>query len=64
MTTRRNSQGESILNDEDNDEGLYMMWRSSGQSKREFIRDNRADITAAIRRVLDAKPKEKTWRDY
>lgn len=41
----------------DNDEGLYCWWRSSRLSKREFIRQNRAEITAAIRHVLDgSKP--------
>lgn len=35
----------------DNDEGLYNWWRSSGQSKRVFIRENRAEIDSAISRV-------------
>lgn len=35
----------------DNDEGLYNWWRSSRQSKRDFIRDNRAEIDAAIENV-------------
>jgi len=37
----------------DNDEGLYDWWRSSRQSKRDFIRANRAEIDAAIRSVLE-----------
>jgi hypothetical protein len=37
----------------DNDEGLYDWWRSSRQSKRVFIRENRAEITAAINAVLN-----------
>lgn len=35
----------------DNDEGLYNWWRSSRQPKRQFIRDNRAEIDSAISRV-------------
>ena len=41
----------------DNDEGLYNWWKSSRQSKREFIRDNRAELEACINRVLNgSKP--------
>ena len=32
----------------DNDEGLYSWWRRSRQSKRAFIRENKAEIDAAI----------------
>ena len=32
----------------DNDEGLYNWWRASKQSKRQFIKENRAEIDAAI----------------
>lgn len=46
-----------------NDEGLYNWWRSSRLSMREFIRQNRAELTAAISKAL-APPKPKTWRDY
>ena len=35
----------------DNDEGLYDWWKSSRLPKREFIRQNRAEIDAAIERV-------------
>jgi hypothetical protein len=35
----------------DNDEGLYDWWRESRQSKRAFIRENRAEIDAAIDNV-------------
>jgi hypothetical protein len=40
----------------DNDEGLYDWWRASGQSKRQFIRENRAELTRCIQAVLDGKP--------
>ena len=41
----------------DNDEGLYDWWKSSRVSKREFIRQNRAEIDAAIESVTSgAKP--------
>lgn len=41
----------------DNDEGLYNWWRSSRQSKRLFIRDNRAELESCIRLVTDgSKP--------
>ena len=36
----------------DNDEGLYSWWKSSRQSKRDFIRENRDELTAAINRAL------------
>lgn len=36
----------------DNDEGLYNDWRASRQSQREFIRQNRAAIDAAILPVI------------
>ena len=36
----------------DNDEGLYNWWRSSRQSKRQFIRENREELDASINRVL------------
>lgn len=39
----------------DNDEGLYNWWRSSRQSKREFIRENRAEIDQAIRNVTEGR---------
>ena len=37
----------------DNDEGLYLWWKRSRQSKRVFIRENRAEIDAAIRPVVE-----------
>jgi hypothetical protein len=41
----------------DNDEGLYDWWKSSGLSKREFIKQNRAEIDAAIENVTSgSKP--------
>lgn len=43
----------------DNDEGLYNWWRSSRLSKREFIKQNRDEIDAAINRVLaPARPRQ------
>lgn len=36
-----------------NDEGLYNWWRSSRLSLRKFIRQNRAEIDAAIQPVLN-----------
>lgn len=48
----------------DNDESLYNWWRSSRQSKRAFIRANRAELDTLIRKVRDAPAPEKTWRDY
>ena len=37
----------------DNDEGLYNGWRSSGLSKRLFIRENRVEIDRVIRNVTE-----------
>ena len=37
----------------DNDEGLYRWWRNSRTSKAQFIRQNRAELDAAINPVLD-----------
>lgn len=39
----------------DNDEGLYRWWKSSRQSKRAFIRENRAELDRLILAVLDGK---------
>lgn len=36
----------------DNDEGLYNWWKSTRQSKRTFIRENRQEIDRAINNVL------------
>jgi hypothetical protein len=47
----------------DNDEGLYDWWRSSRQSKRAFIRENRAEIDAAISPVVEGD-KPAHWRKY
>jgi hypothetical protein len=47
-----------------NDEGLYNWWKQSRLSMRAFLRENRAELDAAILRVLNAPPREKTWRDY
>lgn len=37
----------------DNDEGLYSWFRQSRQSRRKFIQENRKELEAAIRKVLD-----------
>jgi hypothetical protein len=39
----------------DNDEGLYSWWKSSRQSKRAFIKENREEIDAAIRNVTEGR---------
>ena len=39
-----------------NDEGLYNWWRSSRLSMRDFLRQNRTEIDAAINRVLGKGP--------
>jgi predicted RNA-binding protein associated with RNAse of E/G family len=39
----------------DNDEGLYDLMRSSGLSKRRFIREWRAEIDAVIAAVTDGR---------
>ena len=39
----------------DNDEGLYRMQRSSGLSKREFIRQNRGFIDEVIDNVVNGR---------
>lgn len=39
----------------DNDEGLYGWWKSSRLSKRDFIKQNKAEIDAAIRNVTEGK---------
>ena len=39
----------------DNDEGLYRWWKSSKLSKREFIRQNRQEITDIINNVRSGK---------
>ena len=37
----------------DNDEGLYNWWKSSRLSKREFIKQNKAELVACIKAVID-----------
>jgi hypothetical protein len=39
----------------DNYERLYVWWRQSRQAKRTFIRENRAEITSYIERVLSGE---------
>ena len=41
----------------DNDEGMYSWWRSSRQSKRQFVRDNRDELTAAVNAYLNQPPR-------
>jgi hypothetical protein len=36
----------------DNDESLYLWWKSSRQGVRQFIRDNREELDAVINRAL------------
>ena len=36
----------------DNDESLYLWWKRSKQSKRDFIKENREELEACINRVL------------
>ena len=48
-TTLNNAEREQWI---DNDEGLYSWWRSSGQSKRAFIKENKTEIDTAIQNVL------------
>ncbi len=38
-----------------NDEGLYLWWRSSGQSIRSFVRANRDELDKVIGRALGVK---------
>lgn len=58
------------LNDEErelwvlNDEWLYQMQRRSRKSMRQFIRENREEIDAAIRQQTDKPPRQKQWYDY
>lgn len=42
----------------DNDEGLYNMWKSSRQSKRDFIRDNKEFIDEAIQNVTSGRKRQ------
>ncbi len=39
----------------DNDEGLYRWWKESHQSKRNFIRDNRSELTRSIESMLSGQ---------
>lgn len=41
----------------DNDEGLYNWFRSSRQSKRQFIRENRAELDSIILAALNRPPR-------
>jgi hypothetical protein len=45
-----------------NDEGLYSWWRGTRQPMRTFLRENRAELDAAITRALEP-PTPKDWRD-
>lgn len=38
-----------------NDQGLYNWWKSTGLSMSEFIKQNKAEINAAIKRALGEK---------
>jgi hypothetical protein len=39
----------------DNDEGLYNWWRSSRLSKRNFIKENKAEIDRGILNALEGR---------
>ena len=39
----------------DNDEGLYRWWKGSRLSKREFIRQNREELTRIINNVTSGR---------
>lgn len=41
----------------DNDEGLYNWWLGSGKSKKNFIKENRAQISEIIDNVTGGKKK-------
>lgn len=47
-----------------NDEALYTWQQESRLSMRAFIRANRTELDQIIKTVLNAPPREKTWRDY
>jgi hypothetical protein len=47
-----------------NDEGLYNEWQSSHMSLKNFIAENREELTKYINAVLNKNQKAKTWRDY
>jgi hypothetical protein len=47
----------------DNDEGLYRWQRSSGQSMRAFIRQNRTEIDSHIDGELNRPAATTTWQD-
>ena len=40
----------------DNDEGLYLWWKSTKLSKRKFIQENKAELDALIKAQLTRKP--------
>ena len=40
----------------ENDEGLYDWWRSSRQSKRTFIRQNRKELDEIINSIMHKEP--------
>lgn len=37
----------------DNDEGLYNWWKGSKKAKQAFIKENRCELEACIKRVLE-----------
>ena len=53
ITLNDNERGQWI----DNDEGLYNWWLCSKQSMRDFIRENRQEITRIILKRLNQKPR-------
>ena len=51
MTSKNTHNDDERAQWVDNDEGLYDWWRTSGQPKRAFIREHRAEIDEAIDNV-------------
>lgn len=58
------SRGEEIMNDNErtrwvvNDEALYNWWRSTNKGLTSFVRENRAELTNYINKVLNKEPKQ------
>ena len=48
----------------DNDEALYNWAKNSRLNRREFIKQNRQELTTIILNAINRPPKEKTWHDY
>ena len=46
-----------------NDEGMYNWWKSTKLSKANFIKENKQEIDAAIKAMLDKKPQCSYYRE-